>query len=112
LRGDARQRKEIIEREIPVADGVETVRRDAGKTKFLRQRTHDQSGTSNPQALPIHRARIRARRRILQSRLIAREGFPHEPSEMRKQNGLGVLHVGHARHRIFRFALRQQQKTR
>src|SRR5467141_2632351 len=96
--GDSAEREKIIEHKVAVADGVETVRGDACKSKLARNRVAINRERISRERARTHRRRVGAGRRVFQARDIARERFGMRKKEMRKQNRLRVLHVRHARH--------------
>src|SRR5882762_8798079 len=110
MRRDPRERKKIIEREVAIADGVETVRGHAGKSKLARNRVAINRERISRERARTHRTRVRAGRRVFQACDIARERFGMRKEEMRKQNRLCVLHVRHARHGHAEIRFRLQQK--
>ena len=111
MRGDAGKRKEIVEREIAVADRVQAIRGDFGKAKLAGNGgAVDGEGISG-QSAGTHGAGVGARSGVLQARDVARECFRMREKKMREQNRLCVLHVRHAGHghAEFGFGLAKQR---
>ena len=75
MRGDACERKKIIERKVAIADGVEAVRGDSGKTEFARDGVAvDAEGVSGERAGP-HGTRIGACCGVLQAGDVPQKSF-------------------------------------
>src|SRR5258708_2099760 len=110
MRGNAGQRKKIVEREIPVADGVQAVPGDAGKAEIARNRVAVDCERISGKGSGTHGTCVRTRRSMLQTNHVAREGFRMSKQKVREQDWLSVLHVRHARHRHVAIGFRLQQE--
>src|SRR5712671_542308 len=91
MRGDAGKCKEIVEREIAVADRVQAIRGDFRKAKFAGNGgAVDREGISG-QSAGTHGAGVGTRSGGFQARDIARECFRMREKKMREQNRLCVM---------------------
>src|SRR2546430_8959496 len=82
--GHPAESKQIIERKIAVADSIEAVRRDAGKSKLARNR-----GAINREGIPGERARahrtgVRACRSVLEAPNVASKRLGVSKQKMRR----------------------------
>ena len=106
VRGNAGEGEEIVEREVAVAYGVEAIGGDTREAEIACQDfAVKRIGIASDRAR-AHRASIGRGGGVLDALKIAGEGLGVGHEEMREENGLGMLHVGHARHRNFQISSR------
>ena len=97
--GDAGEREQIVKREVPVADRIEAVCRDAGKAQLARN-GHAVYGKGASRKRPrAHRTSVSARGGRSEACNVPRKRLDMREQKVRQQNRLRALHVGHASHR-------------
>src|SRR5882762_1152006 len=97
--GDSGERVKIIEREVAITYGIETVGGDTRKAQLARDGVAVNTEAVAGEGAGTHGAGVGAFRGVLQTSEIARKGFGVREQKMRKKDRLRVLHVGHSGHR-------------
>ena len=84
MRSDAGEREKIVEREVPVADGVQAVPGHARKAELARNRVAIDGERISSKRAGTHWTRVRARRSVLQASHVARESFRMSQQKVRE----------------------------
>src|SRR4030095_8844362 len=110
MRGDAGEGEKIVEREIAIAYGVEAIGGDPGEAEFTRNGDAIYREGITSKCARTHGTSVGSDCGVLQSCYVACKGFGMCEQEMREQDRLCVLHVGHAGHGYAKFGsgLRKQ----
>src|SRR5258706_10194045 len=96
--GDSGERVKIIEREVAITYGIETVGGDTRKAQLARDGVAVNTEAVAGKGAGTHGTGVGGFRGALQTSEIAGEGFGVGEQKMREKNRLGVLHMGHAGH--------------
>ena len=101
-------REKIFEREIAIAHGIQTVRRGARETEFVRAETFASNRSAQPASAPEpigHSSAAIATPAIDAPRTAEKRLAHARAKNVRKRIGWRVLHVRHAGHRHAQVAL-------
>src|SRR5208282_4243188 len=101
MRGDSGECKEVVERKIAIADGIQAVGGDARETKIAGDGLAIDGERTTCKGAGSHGANVGACGGMLQTREVARKSLRVRHQEMGQKNGLSMLEMGHASHRHF-----------